>query len=216
MRASLAAKSSGLHATNASVALLVNEYDTNGVFLRQDTIQSVAGSVTNEGWTTLSGSVTLGASCAYIALLGQVADTAVAGESANGTVWFDNAQTWNQTTTGQTTMPWCDLRASASPAMLVVSGLLGDLPAPAFLAVGAYVSSLPAGGALSVYVGRKGITSPRAQLVGVSFGAFSAAFSPQGFAQADGAQYGGFHSYATVGAGGWNPRFASLLASDAA
>lgn len=51
--------------------------------------------------------------------------------------------------------------------------------------------------------------------MGGSFGAFSAAFSPQGFAQIDASSYGGFDAYATVGASGWNPRFASLLASDA-
>ncbi len=51
----------------------------------------------------------------------------------------------------------------------------------AIVALGTYVASLPQSGALSLYVGRKAITSPRAQLVGVSYGAFSAAFSPQGF-----------------------------------
>ena len=83
-RASMAVRSLGLHATNASVALLINEYDASGSFLRQDTLQSALGSVTNAGWVTLAGSATLGASCAYIALSGQVADTAVAGESATG------------------------------------------------------------------------------------------------------------------------------------
>jgi hypothetical protein len=99
--------------------------------------------------------------------------------------------------------------------MLVLSGLVGDLPAPCYLALGTYVASLPTGGALSLYVGRKAMTSPRAQLVGASYGAFSAAFSPQGFAQLDASSYGGFDSYASVGSGGWNPKALSLLASDA-
>ena len=52
-------------------------------------------------------------------------------------------------------MPWCDLRAAVSPAMLVISGLVGDLPAPAYLAIGTYVSSLPTGGALiSTWAGK--------------------------------------------------------------
>ena len=98
---------------------------------------------------------------------------------------------------GMSSMPWCDLRAAVSPAMLVVSGLVGDLPAPCYLALGTYVSSLPQGGALSLYVGRKAITSPRAQLVGVSYGAFSAAFSPRGLCptRRDASSYGGFDSY---------------------
>jgi hypothetical protein len=141
--------------------------------------------------------------------------------SANGTLWLDNAQLWNKTQLASqiptmTSMPWCDLRAVVSPAMLVLSGLLGDLPAPCYLALGTFVASLPTGGALSLYVGRKAISSPRAQLVGASFGAFSAAFSPQGFAQLDSSSYGGFDSYASVGSGGWNPKALSLLASDAA
>ena len=43
-------------------------------------------------------------------------------------------------------MPYCELRFPASPAQLVVSGLLGDLPAPAHLAWGTYLASLPTGG----------------------------------------------------------------------
>jgi hypothetical protein len=111
-------------------------------------------------------------------------------------------------------MPWCDLWAGNSPAQLVVSGLLGDLPAPAALALGTYVSSLPAGGALTVYVGRKATTNPNAQYVGFSFAAFSPLWTPQGFAQLDPGSYGGFTSYVTVNPG-WNPRFTSMLTRDA-
>ena len=83
--------------------------------------------------------------------------------------------------------------------------------------MGTYVSSLPTGGALSLYLGRKAVTSPRAQLVNVSYGAYSALFTPQGFAALDSGGYGGFYSFASLGNGsGWNPRFESLLASDAA
>jgi hypothetical protein len=64
--------------------------------------------------------------------------------------------------------------------------------------------------------GQEGDHDPESATGGGSFGAFSAAFSPQGFAQVDASRYGGFDSYATGGASGWNPRFASLLASDAA
>jgi hypothetical protein len=211
IRASVWVKSAGLGG-NAFIALIVREKDGSGASLRQTSLQTVNG---NQGsWTQLSGFVTLGASTAYVDILLNAGDTT--GGSASGTVWFDNAQCWNQTTTGASSMPWCDLRAVVSPAMLVVSGVLGDLPAPCYLALGTFVTSLPQGGALSLYVGRKAITSPRAQLVGTSLGAFSAAFSSQGFAQLDASSYGGFDSYASVGAGGWNPRALLLLASDAA
>lgn len=144
------------------------------------------------------------------------ATDATAG-SVNAVIWFDNAQLWNQTQLPNQVaagMPWCDLRAVNSPAQLVVSGLLGDLPSPAALALGTYVSSLPAGGALTVYVGRKAITNPNAQYVGFSFAAFSPLWTPQGFAQLDPGSYGGFTGFVTVNPG-WNPRFTSMLTKDA-
>jgi hypothetical protein len=162
-----------------------------------------------------------GASCASVDIGIRAADTTVAGESANATVWADNALLWNQTATGMTSMPWCDLRAVVSPATLVVSGLLGDLPSPAFLALGAYISSitgggsLPSGGALSFYLGRKGVSSPRALLVNGSQGAYPASFTPQSIAAPDSGSYGGLYTQATV-SGGWNPRFFSGTAADAA
>lgn len=70
--------------------------------------------------------------------------------------------------------------------------------------------------ALTLYLGRKGITSPKAQLLGVSFAAFSPLYTPQGTAALDATGYGGFYSVVSIGnAGGWNPRFASLVGSDA-
>jgi hypothetical protein len=209
---SLYVKSNGL-AGSASLSLLLREYDASGSFLRSSTLQTVSGN--QASWTQLAGTATTGANCAYVDLALRALDAT--SNSANGTLWLDNAQLWNKTQLAtMSAMPWCDLRAVVSPAMLVVSGLVGDLPAPCYLALGTYVASLPTGGALSLYVGRKAITSPRAQLVGASFGAFSAAFSPQGFAQLDASSYGGFDSFASVGAGGWNPKALSLLASDAA
>ena len=159
-------KSTGLHATNASMALLVNEYDGSGAFLRQDSVQSALGGTTNAAWTTLAGTVTPGASCAFIAPIVQVTDTSVAGESANGTVWFDNVQCWNQTTTGQTSMPYCELRFPQSPAQLMVSGLVGDVPAPAALASGSFASSLPSGTTISLLLGRRALAHAGAYLIG--------------------------------------------------
>jgi Concanavalin A-like lectin/glucanases superfamily len=211
LSASIWLKSSGL-AGSASLTLQAREYDAGGALLRTGTVATLSGN--QAAWTQLSGTYVTGASCAFVDLALKATD-ATAG-SANGIVWLDNAQCWNKTQLpNQTSMPWCDLRAVVTPAQMVVSGLLGDLPSPAMLALGAYISSLPAGGALSLFVGRKGVTSPAARLVNASYGAFSAAFSPQGFAQLDTGSYGGFDAYAAVGGGGWNPRFASLTAAEA-
>ncbi len=98
--------------------------------------------------------MTTGASCAYASVLLGAQDSTTG--SANGTVAFDNAQVWNVTTTGQASMPYCELRSPNSPAQLVVSGLLGDLPAPAYVACGTYLASWAAGSLLSLLAGRRG------------------------------------------------------------
>lgn len=210
------AKSQGLHASNAGVALVVNEYDASGSFLRASTAASTLGGTTNAGWTRLAGSVTTGASCAYVGIVCQVTDTAVAGESANAVVWFDTVQVWNQTTTGQTSMPYCELRFPNSPAQLVVSGLQGDLPTPAALSLGSYVPSLPTGAALTLALGRAGRTNPNAALVGASHGWYaSSGFTPQSGATLDATSYNGFYPSASVTSAGWNPRAFSLHPADA-
>lgn len=210
--ASVWAKTSGLSATS-TVYLQIKEYDASGSLLRTDTVASAAGN-TLSSWTQLSGTVPLGASCAYIDVECRAADTTA--NSANGIVWFDNAQLYNQTTTGATSMSWCDLREPRGPAQLVVSGLVGDMVAPAFMAIGTFCSSWPTSGTMQLFAGRKLTTSPTAQLVGPSYGAFSASYSPQATAGLDTTAYGGFNNSASVGTGGWNPRFASPTANDAA
>lgn len=203
-------RSSGL-GVNAILSLTVGEYDASGVLLRSGTFASTTGN--KAVWTQLSGVYTTGVNCAYIDISCRAADTSAPGASANATVWWDNAQVWNKTQlAAQTAMPWCDLRAVVTPATLVVSGLVGDLPAPAHLVLGTFVSSWPAGGSLSVYVGRKGTTSPKAQLQSVSYGAWNLGST----GSLDPTSYGGFNASSTVGAGGWNPRFFSATAADSA
>ncbi len=141
----------------------MNEYDAAGAFLRQSAaLGSVSGA--QASWAQVSGTYTTGASCAFVLPFLGVVD-ATAG-SANGTVWFDNVQCWNQTATGQASMPYCELRFPVSPAQLVVSGIQGDMVTPAYLALGTYVASWPPGATLSFWIGARIRSSAGANLIG--------------------------------------------------
>jgi hypothetical protein len=145
-------------------------------------------------------------------------DTGTPGASAGGTLWADNAQVWDQTAVGNggsATMPYCELRFPASPAQLVVSGLLGDLPAQAHLAWGTDLESLPTGGSLQYAVARAGSLNPNAVLTAPGLGYYGPTFTPTAVPQLDATAYGGYYEKATVTNGGWNPRAFSPLSSDA-
>jgi hypothetical protein len=202
---------SGLSAA-ASVRINVVEYDAGGNTLRTGTAASATGPQT--AWTQLAGTYTTGASTAYLDVQLRVADTSAPGASANATVWLDNVQCWNQTATGATSMPYCELRFPQSPAQLLVSGLLGDLPAPAALALGSYLANWPKGGTLSFAVGRRGAASATARLAAASVGYYGTALSPTSVCALDATSYGGYFISAPAGAG-WNPRFLSLTEADA-
>jgi len=205
-------RSSGLSA-NAQLRLIATEYDSSGNTLRTTTIQTLTGN--QAAWTALSGTLTTGASAAYLDMMLRVSDTTTPGESANATVWFDNAQVWNQTTTGQTTMPYCELRFPQAPAQLLVSGLLGDLPAPSLLAFGAYLANWPTGALLTFALGRRGQTQATTQLVGPSYGWFDGTRPPPTSTPTlDAGSYGGFYVSAPIGSG-WNPRAFSFHPADA-
>ena len=63
-------------------------------------------------------------------------------------------------------MPYCELRFPQAPAQLLVSGLLGDLPAPAAALIGTYLASWPLGSSLTWALARRGSASAAALLVG--------------------------------------------------
>ena len=198
---------------NALLRLSATEYDSNGNTLRTTIIQTLTGN--QAAWTALGGTLATGANAAYLDLTLRVSDTTTPGESANATVWFDNTQVWNQTTTGQTTMPYCELRFPQAPAQLMVSGLLGDLPAPSLLAFGAFLANWPIGALLTFAVGRRGQTQTTTQLVGPSYGWYDATrLPPISTPTLDAGSYGGFYISAAIG-GGWNPRAFSFHPSDA-
>jgi hypothetical protein len=114
------------------------------------------------------------------------AANATAGADAGGTVWFDNVQVWDQTTTGQTSMPYCELRFPQSPAQLVISGIQGDLPTPALAAFGTYVTSLGNGSTLTFYLGRRAQAHAATVLVENTW------LDSGGYPQLDTTSYGGW------------------------
>ena len=205
-------RSSGIGAGCAQ-SLLALEYDASGAFLRAGTVASKSGP--QVAWTQLSGAYTTGVSCAYLGLRLEASDP-TAGASAGGSIWWDNAQCWNQTTTGQTTMPYCELRFPQSPAQLLLTGLLGDLPAPASLAWGTFLTSWALGSTLSYALGRRGRsdgTAGNARLVGASHGYYATGSPPQATAILDAASYGGYYPTVLMNPS-WNPRAFSAAPSD--
>ena len=205
------ARSSGLSAS-AQVQVLVAELDGGGNVLRSSTVATRNGNLAS--WTALGAQLTTGTGCAYVDLWLRVSDTSAPGASAGATVWFENAQVWNQTATGQSAMPYCELRFLQSPAQLVVSGLLGDLPAPAYLACGTYLASWPAGSSLGFAIGRGASPVATARLVLSSNGYFGAGGSPLATAALDPAGYSGYSVAATANPS-WSPRPFSLAPADA-
>lgn len=154
----------GLSATSA-VNLLIIEYNSSGTLLTTGT-KAILSGVAQTAWTAYSGTYTVSnAATAYVRLQLQVSDSTA--NSANATVWFDNVQLWDQTANGgQTTMGYCELRSNQSPAQLLVSGLVGDVPAPATVAFGTYfniagVTNAP----YSFLIGRRSYATSGVQLV---------------------------------------------------
>jgi hypothetical protein len=113
-------------------------------------------------------------------------------------------------------MSYHELRFPQSPAQLLVTGLLGDLPAPAALALGGFLASLPTGGSLQLVVGRRGQFTASALLASPTYGYYGTALSPQSTATLDATSYDGWYaSLASLTAAGWNPRAFSLKPGDA-
>jgi hypothetical protein len=199
-------KASGVSASCA-LTLLVNEYDSGGSFLRQSGPASHSGATA--GWIQLSASVTTGVNTAYAVVGLGVADTSAAGASANGTVWVDNVQVWDVTATGVAAgaMPYCELRFPQAPAQLLVSGLLGDLPAPCMAALGTYLTSWPLRSGLTWALARRATASAAARLVGTSVGLQSSntgLLAPSISSTLDSASYGGYYLTTTL-SNGFNP-----------
>ena len=192
-------KTSGLGAS-ASIQCDIHEFDASGTELRAGTLAGVTGN--QASWTQMAGSYTTGAGCVYVAIHLRAHDST--SGSASGIVWFDNAQLWNQTATGMTSMPWCALRGVRSPSQLVVSGVQGDMPAPTQISIGTFLSSWPTNGTITLMLGRKQTTLATAQLVAASIGAYPTAYTPVTTALLDSGSWSGYYIQANVGSSGWN------------
>lgn len=170
---------SGL-AASGSVQLYLQEWNASGANLRATQAAVLTGN--QASWTQMSGSVTTGASTAYVSLQLLVVDGTA--NSANATVWFDNVQCWDSTRTGMTSMPYCEMSFPQTPAQLMVSGVLGDVKAPAIHAIGVYLGSWSPGQTGTIYCGRRALVTPSMLMVGVT---------PPGATPAlDSTKYGGF------------------------
>lgn len=193
LSASVYVQASGLGVSGQAI-LSINEYNSSGTFLRNTVIQTVTG--TPSGWTRLLGTLTAGASTAYAAIVLQAQDTSGAGNSANAVVWFENCQVFNQTTMGVTFMPYCELWFSQTPCVMVVSGLLGDVPAPAVITAGTNWGGTTT---LTLYMGRRLVQTsyPTMQLAATAF-----PFAPAGTTVAlSNTDYSGFHITYPVASG---------------
>jgi len=199
---SLAVNAVGVSAT-AYQGVWIYEYDSSGNNLLN--AQALLHTGPTAGWITLSGTYTLqNANTTQIAIVLRAAD-ATAGASAGGYVLFDNVQVWDVTKTGQTSMPYCELRFPQSPAQLLLSGIAGDMPSPAMLAYATYFYSLPTGQSLSIAIGRRAKSSANARMVATPVGFYGSALSPTSTPTMDSSSYGGYYISASLN-NGWSPR----------
>jgi hypothetical protein len=145
----------------------INEYNSSGTFLSQTAVSGMSRTGNTSGYTTMSGTYTVGGSTAFVAPVLNAFNTS-AGADAGGAIWWDNAQIYDQTWTGLSSMPYCELRFPQSPAQLVVSGIAGDVPAPTTIALGTYYASLGAPLSVNFALGRRSFANAGTQLYYVS------------------------------------------------
>lgn len=185
MQASIAVTATGL-GVHANLQIMAYEYNSSGTTLRSTAIATLAGTGSPIAWTTLAGSWTTGANCAYVILGYRAVDTSGTNTSGGAVVTWDNALWWNQTTTGQSTMPYCELNFPVSPASLMISGVTGDVPSPCLLALALWPASLSlvTTNAIRYAVGRRSISTTVFQPISLQVGAG---------VQIDTSSYGGYY-----------------------
>ncbi len=185
--ASVWVKSSGLSNT-AQVILVASEFTAGGGAILATT-SSLTGNVGT--WTQLSVTWVANGAGTLVGISCRVNEP-TAGASAGATIWFDNVQCWPDALGA--TMPYCELRHNASPALLMVSGLQGDVPAPALVAVGTQPPSgnLATGASVSLFAGRRSQSTWLPSLVGPSFA--SAPDGSTSFYVLDPLAYAGYHT----------------------
>lgn len=189
MAGSVYVRSSGT--SSASITLQMRAYDASGTALAAAvTLQTLSG--TQSSWVQMSGTYTTPASTAYVTLLCRISDGTTG--SANGIVWFDNAQCWDATTTGVAAgnMPYCELWMPQSPGQFLVSGLLGDIKAPAHVSIGSFFTSwAPSGPSITYALGRRAQSSASPLMVNTGFSGLAASLSKAPVLSS--ASYGGYY-----------------------
>lgn len=175
----------GLSAS-ATTQLYIDELNSAGTVLRTQLMGTITGN--QPSWTQLLGTATAGANTQFLRIQAVCQDTG--NLSPLATVWMDNVQVWDNTVTGSTTMPYCELRAVQSPGQLMVSGLLGDMPAPAILMMGGYFAALNTGHVATLQMGRRQVSSAAIHMVAQSGSSGTL----------DTASWGGYKSLANLGA----------------
>ena len=147
-------------------SVIAYEYNSSATLVATTTLYTHTGS--QSSWTQFTGSLTTsaGSSTRFVVLALQVLDS-VNGASSGGSVWFENIQCWDQTATGATSMPYCELYFPQSPCQPFVTGLLGDIQSPALVNMGFGTGGTwNSGQNFYAYLGRRSNNSQILALVG--------------------------------------------------
>ncbi len=154
-------RSTGLSA-GAKTYLLIYWFDNTGTVISGAYEVTLTGN--NTYWTQMTGTITTASNAAYLGMILMAYD-GTAGASANASIWFDNAQIW--LTSLNAAMPYCETTFETAPATMVLSGLLGDVPAPTLLSIGTLPNggSIAANHSISAYIGRKSAISNNMPMV---------------------------------------------------
>ena len=191
--------------TTCTAKLQINEYDINGAYLATYAISGASLTyptspnypygLNNGGYYPLVGTYTPTNAAFYVVPVLTVTDT-VSGASSGGYVTWDNIQLWDSQKYGAT-MPYCELWFNQSPAQLVVSGLVGDVPSPITLSVGTQIAS---NSTLKFAIGRRAFSTANMQTVSPQYsvsGAFTSYSGVRFTPVLDSTSYYGYYHTAT-------------------
>jgi len=157
--------------TTCTAKLQINEYDINGAYLATYSVSGASFTCSNSGfygnYLPLTGTYTPTGAAYYIIPVLNVADT-VSGGSSGGWVMWENIQLWDSQKYGAT-MPYCEMWFNQSPAQLVVTGLVGDVPSPITLSVGTQLTSNTT---LKLAIGRRAFSTANMQMVSPQYSLF--------------------------------------------
>lgn len=192
---SLAYKASGFAGANAIIQANLVWYTSAGASI--STTFNTIHTGSTSGWATASGTATAPPNAAFAVLSLNVSNTTTQGQDAGATLWFDNAQVYDQTALGQTSMPYCEQRFFQSPSQIMLSGIVGDMLAPANLAMALYEGATPPASAVW-WLGSQANPRPDAQFV---FAGSGSALGANLFPVLSSASYYGFYFTETIGAG---------------